>query len=209
MNRLLLFDFDGVLVESQDVYYRVVRWCLERIGAPIVKDREDFLALFDDNFYRSLTSHRVDLDAFFTALKEYASRVDYYTDVQPVADIYPVLKELVRTTTLVVVSSNSAQAIARIFSRHAYNGCFQAVLGSEAAFSKLEKIARARRHFGASLDETYYIGDTVGDIREGKEAGVRTVAVTWGWHDRRRLAAALPDFLVDTPQELLNLFGAG
>ncbi len=36
-------------------------------------------------------------------------------------------------------------------------------------------------------------------------AGIKTVAVTWGWHNRERLAAAHPDFIVDKPLELLNI----
>jgi len=44
---LLLFDFDGVLVESLAVYERVVKRALERIGSPLVESREDFLDLFD------------------------------------------------------------------------------------------------------------------------------------------------------------------
>jgi phosphoglycolate phosphatase len=52
---------------------------------------------------------------------------------------------------------------------------------------------------------SFYIGDTVGDIKEARAAGVWTVAVTWGWHSRERLLAARPDFLVDTPEELLQI----
>jgi phosphoglycolate phosphatase len=59
--------------------------------------------------------------------------------------------------------------------------------------------------FQIGRDRTYYIGDTAGDIREARAAGVRTVAVTWGWHSRERLAATQPDFLVDTPEELLSI----
>ena len=51
----------------------------------------------------------------------------------------------------------------------------------------------------------YYVCDTVGDIREARDAGIRTVAVTWGWHSRERLAAAHPDRLIDVPEKLLAL----
>ena len=49
---------------------------------------------------------------------------------------------------------------------------------------------------------------TVGDILEARAAGVRSVAVTWGWHDRERLVAVSPDFIVDTPERLLSLASA-
>ena len=45
----------------------------------------------------------------------------------------------------------------------------------------------------------------MGDIVEGRQVGVGTIAVTWGWHSRKRLEAASPDRLVTTPAELLAL----
>lgn len=43
------------------------------------------------------------------------------------------------------------------------------------------------------------------DIRHGKAAGVRTVAVTWGYQKRHTLEQEKPDFVVDSPDELLNV----
>ncbi len=60
-NHLFLFDFDGVLVDSLDLYAGMVTRCLERIGTPIVKSKEDYLALFDGNFYESMAAAGVDL----------------------------------------------------------------------------------------------------------------------------------------------------
>ena len=53
--------------------------------------------------------------------------------------------------------------------------------------------------------DIYYIGDTAGDIREGREAGVKTVGVTWGWHTKDKMLAAAPDYLFDKPEDLLKL----
>jgi len=53
--------------------------------------------------------------------------------------------------------------------------------------------------------KAYYIGDTSGDVYEGKEAGAITIAVTWGWHEQERLIKAGPHFLVHTPKELEHL----
>jgi len=61
------------------------------------------------------------------------------------------------------------------------------------------------RKYSVTLQDIYYIGDTTGDIKEGKEAGVKTVGVTWGWHSKALLAASRPDYLFDTPEDLLQL----
>ena len=45
------------------------------------------------------------------------------------------------------------------------------------------------------------------DIETARNAGMRAIAVTWGFHDRARLAAAGADVMVDTPGELVAMFG--
>ncbi|MFA5180940.1 MAG: HAD family hydrolase [Syntrophales bacterium] len=203
--KLFLLDFDGVLVDSLDVYHRAVSWCLEKIGTPIIKTQEEYVALFEDNFYAAMAKKGVDLDAFSGALREYASDVDYYEDVKPFSAVLPVLEELCGNNILAIISSNSSQAIRKILARFRYNGCFQDILGSEFHLSKKTKIDHAVATYGISRENTYYVGDTSGDVREGKAAGVKTIAVTWGWHSRELLAAAQPDFLIDNPEELKNL----
>jgi hypothetical protein len=43
------------------------------------------------------------------------------------------------------------------------------------------------------------------DIETARNAGMRAIAVTWGFHDRERLLAAGADQLVNEPGELLDL----
>ncbi|MCK9196783.1 MAG: HAD family hydrolase [Syntrophales bacterium] len=203
--KLFLFDFDGVLVDSLDVYHRAVAWCLEKIGTPIIKTQDEYVALFEDNFYEAMAKKGVDLDAFSGALIEYASNVDYYHDVRLFTAVLPVLTELCSDNILAIISSNSSRAIRKILARFQYNGCFQDILGSEFHLSKKIKIDHAVATYQMNRDDTYYVGDTSGDIREGKAAGVRTIAVTWGWHSREILVAAQPDFLIDDPEELKNI----
>jgi pyrophosphatase PpaX len=56
----------------------------------------------------------------------------------------------------------------------------------------------------AAADDAIYVGDSPFDIRAAKAAGMRSVAVTWGRiHDRSRLEREQPDAIVDTAEELL------
>jgi phosphoglycolate phosphatase len=204
MNTLFLFDFDGVLADSLDIYAEVVTRCLERIGTPIVKSREDYLALFDGNYYESMAARGVDLAAYGKAAMEILPGIDYNA-MKPFPGLIPVLAALQKDHLLAVISSNGYRTIRTMLDRFGFAPYFREILGADFRFSKKEKIAYALEKFAIPGERAFYIGDTAGDILEARAAGVKSVAVTWGWHSRERLVAARPDFLVDTPEGLLAI----
>ena len=202
--KLFLFDFDGVLVDSLDVYEKTVTDCLKIINQPLPRGREEFLELFEGNFYESLVKRGVDLDKFIVSSVNILAGVDY-SEMKPFDAMRPVLDELKKNHPLVVISSNDTPTIQEALRLYNFSGIFQEILGSDFMFSKKEKILYAAKKYSAAPNDIYYIGDTTGDIKEGKQAGIKTVGVTWGWHSKEKMAAVKPDYLFDTPQELLQL----
>ncbi len=202
MGKLLLFDYDGVLVESLNYYYEKVKGALNYMGLDLIKTVEDYLTLFEDNFYASLVKRGVDLAQFMVAIKAVAEPRNS-KHVHPF--MIPIVRSLAQRYPLIVISSNSQESIAPLLHEAEILECFQAIMGAETAFSKEEKINLARAKAEARGEDTYYIGDTAGDIKEGKAVRVKTIAVTWGWHKKDRLAEAGADFLVEHPEELLEI----
>lgn len=202
MKKLFLFDFDGVVVDSLDVYEGTVTKCLEKIGQPIIKSRSDFLDLFEDNFYLSLVKKGVDLEAFMYASTDILKHADY-SGMKPFYDLIPVLKKLENCSITAIISSSGTNEISSIMIRFHLNGYFRNVFGSDVNLSKKEKILLALDKFEIKREKAYYVGDTTGDIKEAKTVGIKTIAVSWGWHSKERLAAAGPDHLIDRPEELL------
>ena len=181
-----------------------MKLCLEKIGMPMVQSRADFLALFEDNFYEAIVKKGVDLAEFMDVLNGMPMQDDY-DQMLPFAPMLPVLEELKKENILEVISSNLSSVIHTLLSRYNFNGCFREILGADSGFSKREKIHHAMNVLQMEKDRTYYIGDTSGDIKEARLAGVRTVAVTWGWHAREMFDKVKPDYLIETPDDLLGL----
>ena len=78
---------------------------------------------------------------------------------------------------------------------------FSGVWGSDAipgqTLPKGELLKLAVRISGVAPEKCMMIGDTELDILAGHEAGVHTCAVTWGYGDLEKLAAAKPELTIN------------
>ena len=59
--------------------------------------------------------------------------------------------------------------------------------------------------FGVQKDECLYFGDTNTDMLTGRNAGVITVGVTWGFRPRSELEQYGADVLIDSAKEIPEL----
>lgn len=51
----------------------------------------------------------------------------------------------------------------------------------------------------------FFVGDSAVDIETARNAGMKSVAVTWGYRNLDELQAAHPDHIIDHPEELFML----
>ena len=202
--KLFLFDFDGVLVESLELYEKAVSLSLARMNKPLTRGRDEFLELFEGNFYESLVKKGVDLDEFMAVSVDLLAQVDY-SEMKPITPMVAVIEHMQRNNILLVISSNNSQTIQTALEKFKFKDYFEKVLGSDFLLSKKDKMLFAKEEYQIVPKDIYYIGDTTGDIREGRAAGVKTVGVTWGWHSKEKMTAAEPDYLVNKPEDLLQL----
>jgi phosphoglycolate phosphatase len=78
-------------------------------------------------------------------------------------------------------------------------------MGHSRLFGKRRALARARKAEGMRRNEVLFIGDEVRDVEAAQAAGVDVAAVTWGFNSRVALAKCDPTYVVDSPEELLQL----
>ena len=203
MQRVLLFDYDGVIVDSLEAVCSSFLEACQAHGFTQLRGQQDFLRLLDANLYEGLTAAGLPGAAVVPILKTMDARQAGrrpYTFFHGMPDV---LSRLALEHVLFIVTSNHSTIVADFLSRHGLH-CFADILGADKERSKARKIQQVMAQYPEH--QCYYIGDTKGDMLEGAQAGAHTVAVAWGWHAPEHLAAAQPTHLVHSPAELLHLF---
>lgn len=208
---LLNFDYDGVVIDS---FERLLVQCCAaqaELNAGRPPTAEDFRTI--ENLTFAALAQRLGMSAEngvrFEALVYQLQEADLST-CPLVPGMGAVLRALAETHIITIVTSSDSAAVEAELSRHELGWPVVArVLGPDFAQAKRDRIQQARSAFSVDCRETYMIGDAISDLREGRAAGAKTIAVTWGFQDRSLLANEEPTYLVDQPEELLGLLQAG
>lgn len=204
MAKLLLFDVDGVIMDSfQEVYQDTADFIKTHRGPEI--DENQFREFFEGN----ALEHVLELVNGETNFKENGKEFfKSYQKTRVFDGMTEVLEELAQNNTLVIVTSTIIEVVIAKFEEAGIDTLFASFMGPGVAIHKDDKIKMAMEEFNFSPDQTIFISDTSGDISEAKKVKVKTVAVTWGYHDRPTLEKVKPDMIIDTPKKLLNALSA-
>jgi phosphoglycolate phosphatase len=204
MPKLLIFDFDGVIVDSFGFYFDTWSRAMKAFGREDLAEREAFLSVMDGNLYETMSRQGIPFGVF----PELGNRIHSafrINRIVPFQGIPETIRSLSLTASLALVSSNNSATIKGLLERHGMANFFDPILGADTERLKGHKIESALEAHKMVAADSFYICDTVGDIHEARSVGIRVAAVTWGWHDAKRLMRAKPDLIFHHPQELLAL----
>jgi len=202
---LIIFDYDGVLIDSLADAISVGTEFCHSISHERVPTKDIIEALdpaTSDELARSirLSDDRVD---------NFCSYVfDRFQAISPTMAFFPEIESLlhrIASKNLAIVSGNAKNVIAAKLAAYDLAEKITCIQGALEPGDKTKKILNACRHFGIDREMACMIGDSVSDIRYAKQAGVQSIAVTWGWHSYDKLIGEEPDFIVRSVQELAVL----
>lgn len=201
--KLFLFDFDGVVIDTLPIALDVYNQLLRLYGIPTQFTRETFAEMFLTNFHTGLAKiiedDNIREEILHKRAEEYIRRKNDFIIFD---GMHQTITQMGTAGEVIIISSNKTSFILSLLASRQLNDVKE-VIGGDIEKSKIIKIGWQKEKYPEA--DIYYIGDTIGDIHEGKEAGVKTVGVTWGFHSREQIQQSNPDYLFDKPEELLSL----
>jgi phosphoglycolate phosphatase-like HAD superfamily hydrolase len=200
---LILFDFDGALADTLGDMLRFAQEVCDELGVRHVVTQGDLSNLEVMSFAtygRACEVPEALVDEFVRGcLMRFAEKKSPPDIFQGLVEV---IKEMSTTHVLAIVTGNTAQNVNAFLIEHGLDECFRAVYGVDMPGSKAEKILKAQNQFAAENEAVYMVGDSVSDVRAAREAGVQSIAVSWGHQSADMLIKAKPDAFVRSPGEL-------
>jgi len=204
--KLVLFDLDGTLVDSSIDITNALNYALEPYGfmkmtvaqtvgmvgegltrlveKVIGQERAPLLPDVLDRFIRYYSDHLVEFTVPYRGVRETLERLVDYRKA--------------------VISNKRESLSKKLLQELGLAGYFDVILGSDSVGEKKpspKPIMTVLQLFSLEPEEAVIVGDSNYDIQAGKAAGVRTIAVSYGFRDAGSLRGA--DLVIDDIRDLV------
>lgn len=210
--RLVLFDVDGTLVDSQNAITGAMNEAFSGAGLP-VPPRGAILSIVGLSLDRAMAQLAPEADAATHAALVDGYKHAYMTSRQAAgaahSPLYPGARAVLDTLNAVpeyllgVATGKSKRGVDALIAAHGLD-CFvtRQVADHHPSKPHPSMVLTAMEETGVLPEHTVMIGDTSYDIDMGRAAGVCTIAVDWGFHPAERLGA---DHIIRSFDELAPL----
>lgn len=205
------FDLDGTIANTYEGIRGGIRYAAQELGYPPLP--EEKVATFIgpplvDSFAREYHLTEEEALVMQEKYREYYVKtgVHEFRIFDGFSEMLQALKA--NGKELYVVTSKPTPQSEVIIKESGLAPYFTAVIGAtlDGSISKKEDVIRhALTHFGISSDSIVMVGDTDNDILGAKKNHLPSIAVRYGFGTDQEIAAAKPDYIVDTPQEILAI----
>jgi len=203
--RLVIFDVDGTLVDSQAEIMAAMSlaFASETITMP---DRKDVLSIVGLSLAEAFATlcPQTDHSQRARLVEAYKNAfVSLRTDNKEMGPLFPgamaAIEELraQENTLLAVATGKSRRGLDKVLERHGLTGVFHSEQVADHHPSKPNPsmILTALNETGVAPSRAVMLGDTTYDMDMARAAGIKTIGVTWGYHAADTLK---PDVMIDT-----------
>ncbi len=210
--KLFIFDLDGTLANTLESIKDAVNMCMSHFGYPLQSTEQvrknigNGAALL---LRRSLPEKIEYEENHFASIEEYFKAFYRMTQTRVNScydGIYELIMDFRQDGYKLAVLSNKPDELTQIIIKNIFgDGVFDFVMGQTELPRKPDPTVpkMIAERLGVDLSMCRFIGDSEVDIATARNAGMKSVAVSWGFRDRDMLCGA--DFIADTPDELREI----
>jgi len=204
----ILLDLDGTIVDSKEAYREAITTAFRKMGQTIADEKivmeipkrleqnlsiEEILKITDARRFLSIY-----LGAYYQAT---------ITKAKPFPNVSETLKKLSEKAKLALITMRYVpkEAVINELEKFGIAEYFQSIItavDTDAPKPSPEALIKCAMQLDVEMCECIVVGDSVVDVRAGKNAGIKTVAVLSGIFSRKELQKEKPDLILESVSQL-------
>jgi phosphoglycolate phosphatase len=212
--KLVIFDCDGTLVDSQQAIFGTMQHAFGALGLP-TPGRMQVLGVIGlslpEAFAILAPAETPAAQAELVAAYRSAFSLTRMNGAQHNDPLFPGMREVVTVLAgrddivLGVATGKSRRGVARLLEREGWHGHFLTIQTADDHPSKPHPsmIFKAMVDAGVGPEATVMVGDTTFDIEMARSARVGAVGVAWGYHKTEQLVRAGAHVVAETGDVLV------
>lgn len=202
--KIILFDFDGVIVDSLLHYIEIFN--NSRLSSSIGPLKiEDLRDLHPKEILKRVHFGGLGLPYLVRKMRSQVKKE--IANYDPIEGMQEVIKEIKKYHEIGILSTNSTQNVHSFLRKHNMES-FHFTVSHSGLFKKDVAIRKIISRRGASKKDLVYIGDEIRDIEAAKKVGVKSIGVTWGLNSKKALKNTGADFIAENPKQLFDIINS-
>jgi phosphoglycolate phosphatase len=203
--KLLIFDLDGTLIDTGRDITNALNYALRSQGFKSLSV-EDTIKMIGEGITR-LIEKILGHDRFQERDAVIKKFLDYYSEhIMDYSRVYPYVRETLEQLDgykKAVISNKREYLSVKLLNKLNLLDFFNMVVGSDTTSEKKPSaipILHVIEKFEVEPQESIIVGDSNYDIEAGRKAGIKTIAVTYGYREKEYLMNA--DYIIDRFNDL-------
>ncbi len=208
MPKVIIFDLDGTIVDAYKAIHESINFTLKEFGYPPVSEgrAKKTVGLGDVNFIRAFFKDKDVEGALKIYRHHHKSSLVKYSKAKPGAK--KVLGLLKKRGYKLAVASNRPKRFSNILLKcldlKKYFSVVMCGKNKEDIKPKPTLLLAIMRRLKCNREDAAYVGDMTIDVQAGRNAGVKTIAVTGGSSTRAELKRVGPSKIISSLKEILK-----
>jgi phosphoglycolate phosphatase len=207
---LLIFDLDGTLVDTRRDLANAVNYALHQLGKSEI-DLDTVTGYVGDGVRKLLERALGEAAKTEWEAAHRHFRFFYHEHIADFSRPYSGVREMLEHFShkqKAILTNKPQEFTEALLRRLDIRRHFALVVGGQPHFKLKpdpEAVFKILQHFNLPASRALIIGDGENDINVGKAAKIVTGAVAYGFRPVEKLYALQPDFVIETPAELMGL----
>jgi len=208
---MMIFDFDGTLVNTGDDLVNSVNYTLSRLSLPVLP-RKKIISFIGDGVQKLMERS---LGSFFPEYFDEAMNIfdAYYTEhLMDNTVLYPGVEAVLyhfRSKKKIILTNKRHHFTVEITDGLHLTDYFDEIIGADSRpYRKPDRrlVQPLLDFYGVPQEEAVVVGDGINDVLLAKNAGITSCAFLNGLGSREELLSLQPDFVCESLSEMMRFF---